>query len=153
MAKTEIGVRAVKEISNAKRSDVRRTGLKEREVSLASEVRRVGQQSAEKKIGTRSARAELGRIQKDLHFTGNQDVKKNDPKSNWLKTKEKDTKHWDDKVDHYTKTLQQNIVKNQDTSQTIRDLNHAKKKLDRAVLEQKWADNAEKRNNKAPKGI
>lgn len=62
MAKTEIGVRAVKEISNAKRSDVRRTGLKEREVSLASEVRRVGQQSAEKKIGTQSARAELGRI-------------------------------------------------------------------------------------------
>lgn len=118
MVETDIVVKGIKELADVKKQhDAGQIGLKKRELALATEVRNAGKLSAETK-GAMDTNAELRRIQKSLHFTGNSDVKAD---STNIKMKENDVKYWRDKVETYTKQLQKCLTENREMS-TINEL-------------------------------
>ncbi len=134
MVETDIVVKGIKELADVKKQhDAGQIGLKKREFALATEVRNAGKLSAETK-GAMDTKAELRRIQKSLHFTGNSDVKAD---STNIKMKENAVKYWRDKVETYTKQLQKSLADNREMS-TINELkrllNSATKELSQAEL-------------------
>ena len=119
MVETDIVAKGIKELADVKKQhDAGQIGLKKREFALATEVRNAGKLSAETKSGIMDTKAELHRIQKSLHFTGNSDVKAD---STNIKMKENDVKYWRDKVETYTKQLQKSLAENREMS-TINEL-------------------------------